>query len=308
MDTLLLIAAQAVSLLLFPLLLAGIIRKAKALMQNRPGPPLLQPFYDLSKMARKTQAVSRTASWVFRLAPSIGLATAALAAALTPWAGALLPDAWAPASNLLLIVYLLVVGKFFMMLAAIDTGSAFGGLGASREAAVSALAELTIVIALAALALEAGSPCLCVVFSTPISPFVAVFAGAALIMAALAELSRMPVDDPTTHLELTMIHEAMVLEYSGWNLAVIEYTAALRTCIFFGLALQALFQLWPAYLELPLAAQFISSLAALACFGAVVAVAEGVLVKLKWRKIPSFLGFAAVLSLLAALVAAAQVG
>jgi len=126
------------------------------------------------------------------------------------------------------------------------------------------------------------------------------------VLVALAELSRMPVDDPTTHLELTMVHEAMILEYSGRSLALIEYATALRTCIFLGLATQTLLHVWPTYQALPMLLRYPISLAGLMALGAAVAIAEGVLVKLKWRSVPNFLAFAAVMSLLAALIAAAQ--
>jgi formate hydrogenlyase subunit 4 len=189
------------------------------------------------------------------------------------------------------------------MLGAIDTGSAFGGLGASREATISMLVEPTLVIGLAALSLGARSTDLLTIYAAHTSPFVAVLVGAALVLAALAELSRMPVDDPTTHLELTMVHEAMVLEYSGRSLALIEYAGALRACVFFGLAAQTLLHALPSFRHLELLLRYSLSLAALIVMGIAVAIAEGVLVKLKWRSVPNFLAFAAVLSLIAALIA-----
>jgi len=302
------IAIHLINLLILPLLLTGIIRKAKALMQNRVGAPLLQPFYDVWKFLHKTETVSGSASWIFVWSPRVGLAVALAAAILVPWTGALLPPGWAPATNFLLVLYLLALGKFFTMLAALDTGSAFGGLGASREATISMLVEPTLVIGLGALALGAGSTDLLTIYGAPASPFIAILTGAALVVAALAELSRMPVDDPTTHLELTMVHEAMILEYSGRSLAIIEYTVALRTCILLGLAMQTLLHAWPALQALPVLSYYAVSLSGLAALGISIAVAEGVLVKLKWRSVPNFLAFAAVLSLLAALIAAAQGG
>lgn len=233
-------ALQLVNLVVLPLLLVGCIRKVKAWMQNRVGPPLLQPWHDIAKYISKSQTISASASWVFRLAPQLGLAIVACAAMLIPWAGVVLPAGWAAASNFLLILYLLALARFFALLAALDTGSAFGGLGASREATVSVMVEPILVLALGALALGSGSTDLLTIYAAPISPWLAAAAGAALLLAAMAELSRMPVDDPTTHLELTMIHEAMILEYSGPSLAAIEYAVALRTCIFLGLSLQTL--------------------------------------------------------------------
>lgn len=306
MKILLLIIIQLVNIFIIPLLLVGIIRKLKALMQNRVGSPILQPFYDLAKLFRKAETISRTASWVFIWTPRIGLAVAVIATILVPWTSSILPVGWASATNFLLVLYLLALGKFFTMLAAIDTGSAFGGLGASREATISMLVEPTLVMGIGALALGAGSTNLLTIYSSHISLFVAVLVGAALIIVALAELSRMPVDDPTTHLELTMVHEAMILEYSGRSLGVIEYASALRTCIFLGLATQTLLHALPSYYELSMYIRYLISIAGVMILGVLVAVAEGILVKLKWRSVPNFLAFAAVLSLLAALVAAAQ--
>lgn len=295
------------NLLLVPLLLVGVIRKVKALMQNRVGAPVWQPFYDVAKLLRKSETISGTASWVFRVAPALGLSVALIVAVLVPWAGPLLPVSWAPATNFLLVLYLLALGKFVAMLAALDTGSAFGGLGASREATISMLVEPTLVLGFAALGLGAHSTDLLTIYSVAASPIVAGLVAMALALAALAELSRMPVDDPTTHLELTMVHEAMILENSGRNLALTELAVALRTCAFLGLTVQTALQVWPAHAGLPLFTRYAVGLLALFALGAAVAVAEGVLVKLKWRKVPNLLAFAAVLSLLAALLAAAQV-
>lgn len=307
MKILLLATIHLINIFVFPLLLVGIIRKVKALMQNRVGAPILQPFYDLAKLFGKTETISKSASWIFVWTPRIGLSVAVIAAVLVPWVGTLLPLSWAGATNFILALYLLALGKFFSMLGAIDTGSAFGGLGASREATISMLVEPTLVMGIGALALGAGSLDLLTIYSSQTSQFIAILVGAALTLAALAELSRMPVDDPTTHLELTMVHEAMVLEYSGRSLALIEYATALRTCIFLGLATQTLLHAWPSYHASPLLVRYPISLAGVIVLGAAVAIAEGVLVKLKWRSVPNFLAFAAVMSLLAALIAVAQI-
>lgn len=291
------------NLLCVPLLLAGVIRKVKALMQTRVGAPIFQPFYDVAKWLRKGETISNTASWVFVWTPRVGLAIAAVAAVLVPWTGPLLPVGWAPATNFLLVLYLLALSKFFAMLAAMDTGSAFGGLGASREATISLLVEPAMVIGLGTLGAGAGSLQLSIMYAQPLHTIVALLVGAALIIASLAELSRMPVDDPTTHLELTMVHEAMILENSGRNLALTEYAVALRCCIFFGLAAQTLLGAWPAFASLSQLTRYGISLAALFLLGVLVAIAEGVLVKLKWRHVPGFLASAIVISLFAALVA-----
>lgn len=292
-----------VNLCVVPLLLVGVIRKAKALMQTRVGAPILQPFYDIAKLLGKAETISETASWVFTWAPRIGLAIALLAAALVPWSGLALPAGWTAAGNFLLILYLLGLSKFLAMLAAMDTGSAFGGLGASRDATISLLVEPALVIGLGTLAVGARSTDLAAIYSQPLHPFVALLVGAALIVAALAELSRMPVDDPTTHLELTMVHEAMILENSGRNLALVEYAVALRACIYFGLATLTLWHIWPGFMQLTAETRYLAGLGGLFIMGVAVAVAEGVLVKLNWRRVPHFLIIATILCLFAALIA-----
>jgi formate hydrogenlyase subunit 4 len=291
-----------VNALVVPLLLMGVIRKAKALMQTRRGAPVWQPFYDIARLLKKGETISEKAGWVFVWAPRIGLVVALAAAILAPWSGAPLPP-FGGATNYLLVLYLMALARFVAMLAAMDTGSAFGGLGASRDATISLLVEPVMVIGLGALALAAGSTDLSVIYSAPVNPVVAALVGVTLLIAALAELSRMPVDDPTTHLELTMVHEAMILENSGRNLALTEYAAALRTCVLLGLAAQTLLRAAPGFPLLSGGARYAVGLAALFAVGGLVAVAEGVLVRLKWRGIPSFLAYSAGLSLLAALLA-----
>lgn len=300
MITLLLIICN---ILLIPLLFIGVINKVKALLQTRVGAPILQPFYDMAKFLGKGETISETASWVFVWSPRIGLAIAFMAAVLVPWSGLLLPASWVPATNLLLVLYLLSMSKFLGMLAAMDTGSAFGGLGASREATITVLVEPALLIGLGTLAVGAGSMDLATIYTQPIHPIVAALIGTALLIAALAELSRMPVDDPTTHLELTMVHEAMILENSGRNLALVEYAVALRSCIYFGLAAQTLCRVWPGFQALSPVWHYLAGLTGLFLMGIAVAAAEGVLVKLNWRRVPNFLILATVFSLCAALIA-----
>jgi formate hydrogenlyase subunit 4 len=303
MTPLLILGAGIVNVTLVPLLLVGLIRKLKAGMMTRRGAPLWQPFYDIAKLLRKGETVSEVASWVFVWAPRLGVCAALLVALLVPWSG--MPAPLGAHTDLILLVYLLALGKFFTVLAALDTGSAFGGLGASREVTISMLAEPIVVLGLGSLATRAGSIELAAIYASPLPPLLAGLVGAALVVAALAELSRMPVDDPTTHLELTMVHEALILENSGRNLALVELGVALRTCVFLGLAAQTLLRLWPGYLRLDLGGRYTVGLAALAAAAAGVAVAEGVLVKLNWRRVPNFVAYGLGLSLIAALVAAA---
>ncbi|HEY3281304.1 MAG TPA: NADH-quinone oxidoreductase subunit H [Armatimonadota bacterium] len=301
-----LLVVGAANLLLVPAFLAGVMRKVKALMQGRTGSPVLQPFFDLAKLWRKGETVSETATWVFTWAPRVFLAANVLVAILVPWSGVALMGGLPYAADYVYVLYLMGLGRFFSLLGALDTGSAFGGLGASREATLSVLVEPIVLLSLGALALQSGSTDLSTLFSGPVTPLVAVLSGFALLIAALGELSRMPVDDPTTHLELTMIHEAMILEYSGRGLAQIEAAVWVRACVFFGLASQALLRAWPGFENLGGLAQYGLGLAGLFLVGGLVAVAEGLLVKLNWRRVPHFLAFGIALGLLSALVAAAR--
>lgn len=287
--------------LVMPFVLAGIIRTGKARLQNRQGPPLLQFFWDVAKLLRKGETVSETATWVFRWAPIVSLATMLAVALMVPWLGVPPPLP----GDLFLVIYLMALGKFVTGLAALDTGSSFGALGASREVAVSLQAEPAMVLALAALATHAHSSAL-TVFLAPgqsgshlyiVVPLVV----ATLWLAITAELSRMPVDDPTTHLELTMIHEALILENSGRNLALAEFGAALKMAVLFGLIAQVLLIACP---RLPSGLTYLLSLGLILAGGAVVALTESVLVKLRWRRIPNLLSFALTAGALACIVVA----
>src|SRR5215831_2113303 len=210
---------QALLALLLAPWLVGFIRMVKARLQGRRGAPPWQPYYDLRKLLGKEAVVSRNASWLFRFAPYLIFAATVAVTMLVPLIAAPLPfDA---VGDLLTVVYLMLLGTFFLALAGLDPGTAFGGMGASREVTVAALAEPTVALAVFALALSAGSTNLGrIVVATLAAPAQTVSPGHALAFAALfivtlAETGRLPVDNPATHLELTMIHEAMVLEYSG---------------------------------------------------------------------------------------------
>ena len=218
-------------LVLAPLLL-GVINRTKALVAGRCGQPLWQPYHDLLKLLRKGATYSRTTTWVFRAGPVVGLAAVLIAVTLIPLGG--VPAALAFPGDLILFVYLLGLMRFFTVLAALDTGSSFEGMGASREVAFAALAEPTLLLGLAGVARQTGSLALSTMYAgigtaawTHAGPALALLAGALLIVF-LAENARIPIDDPTTHLELTMIHEVMVLDHSGPDLAFILYGSALK--------------------------------------------------------------------------------
>ncbi len=227
---------QVVFILAVPPVMLGVIAKTKAWFAGRVGPPVLQPYHDLVKLMRKRSVFSRTTTWVFRAGPVIGLATALIAAALVP-----VGDGRALVGfdgDFLVLAYLLGLGRFFTMAAALDTGSAFEGMGAAREATFACIAEPAFVMGLLAIARAGGAmslsdflgPRLAAQWSHAGPSFVLVAAGLFVVM--LAENCRIPVDDPNTHLELTMIHEVMVLDHGGPALALIEYGAAVKLFVF----------------------------------------------------------------------------
>ena len=226
---------QAALLLALAPLLRGTIKKMKAAFQTRQGPPLLQGYYDLAKLLRKEPVRSETSSWVFVAGPRVYFAAAVAATALVPvlFAGAPLEEA----GGILVLVGLLALGRFALATAALDTGSPFGGMGSSREMTVAALAEPALMLGLFTVALWGGSLNLGELVRTAAERGFSLhpsnlLAAAALFIVLIAEAGRVPVDNPATHLELTMIHEAMVLEYSGVDLALVEWAAALKELLF----------------------------------------------------------------------------
>ncbi|QOX62351.1 formate hydrogenlyase [Anoxybacterium hadale] len=226
---------QFILLLLLAPLTGGIIKKVKALSQKRKGAPVLQMYFDLWKLIRKESVVSDTASWIFKATPYIVFATSATAALLVP-VTTLLPSA--VSGDILMLIYLLALGRFFMCLSALDTGSTFGGMGASRESMISALIEPSMLVSVFTVGLISGSTAIDEMMTAmraignPLLHPVYILCFFAMIIIILAETSRIPVDDPSTHLELTMVHEAMLLEYSGRHLALMEYGAAIKQLIF----------------------------------------------------------------------------
>ena len=285
--------------------LIGLIRWLKARMQNRRGAPVWQPYLELRKLLAKETVVSTNASWLFRLAPYVVLTSTLGVVLLLPVLAVPLPlDA---VGDLLVVVYLLLLGTFFLALAGLDPGSPFGGMGSSREMTVAALAEPTIAVAMFALALGAGSTNLGEIVARAMArPSEAVSPGyllafTALFIVTLAETGRLPVDNPATHLELTMIHEALLLEYSGRYLALIEWAAALKLLVFFTL-MANLFVPWGVAVHLGagvLLLAGVSYVAKLAALAAVVAVFETRVAKLRLFRVPELLSVSFVLALLA---------
>jgi formate hydrogenlyase subunit 4 len=284
-------------------LLTGWVRRVKALLQNRRGPSLLQPYADLRKLLLKEARVAHTTSPVFRAAPYLVFVATWLAAATVPMITLDLPRAIV--ADLIVLVGLLALARVFMTLAAMDAGTAFGGMGASREMMIAALAEPALLMATFTLAMTAYSTNLDTVMTQHlIDPFALrpsyVFALAGLTLVALAETGRIPVDNPATHLELTMVHEAMLLEYSGRHLALMEWASQIKLLLY-GVLVVNIFFPWGIALDLAPAALAIGLAAAIAkvmAAGLALAVAETVLAKMRLFRVPAFLNLALLLSLL----------
>ncbi len=219
-------------------LVVGMIRKVKARLQNREGASVFQPYFDILKLFRKDEVISEDASWIFSMAPFIVFGVTVLAGTGVPIFS--LATTYAPVGDFLILMYLLLVATFFTALAGMDTGSGFGGFGSSREMMVSALAEGGLLFSLLTPSLVSGTTnvtdIIVMLRDLPLAQLLPVFiAFVAFFIALLAENSRFPVDNPSTHLELTMIHEAMILEYSGKRLALMEWAAANKLLLFIAL-------------------------------------------------------------------------
>jgi formate hydrogenlyase subunit 4 len=287
--------------------LTGVTRKMKARLQRRIGPPILQPYRDLRRLFGKDVVLADNSSWLFRAAPYLIFAATWVAAALVPTFQTGLLFSWA--GDLIAIVALLGAARFVQAVAALDTGTSFGGIGASREVMIASLAEPAMIMVVFTVALVAGSTQL-----STIAAFMADMGGlrvslamalVALVIVALAENARIPVDNPSTHLEVTMVHEAMVLEYSGRHLAMIELAASLKlllyisiiACIFFPFGLITDGAGPPAHaisLAFYLLKVIIASL--------LLATLETVIAKMRVFRVPNLLGIALMLGLLGTLL------
>jgi formate hydrogenlyase subunit 4 len=276
-------------------LLVGLLRTLKARLAGRRGPNPWQPYFDLAKLLRKETVVSETTSWVFGVTPYVLAATMLVAAAVVPVI--VTRPALAFAGNVVLLMYLFMLGTFFLALAGLDSGSAFGGMGSSRGIAVAALAEPTIMLAVFALAIRTGTINLGGVAERIGSdPVLAAHPGHLLAFLAffivmVAENGRLPVDNPATHLELTMIHEAMVLEYSGHYLALVEWAGAMKLFLFLTLLANLFFPWWiPSDVAaLPMLLGALALAGKLVLLAAALAVIETVVAKLRLFRVPELL-------------------
>jgi len=299
---------QMLLVLLLAPLLTGFVRKIKARLVRRQGASMFQPYRDLLRLLRKEVVLADNASWLFRVTPYVTFAAIWVAAALVPTFATGLPFNWT--ADLIAIVALLGSARFFLALAGMDVGTSFGGIGSSREVMIAALAEPAMLLIVFCMALVAGSTQLSTVANFLASSYVGLrvslgMALIALIMVALAENARIPVDNPATHLELTMVHEAMVLEYSGRHLALVELSASLKLLLYVSL-IACVFVPWgvatgdsdPAAWGIGIAAWFGKLLIA----AIALALFETSIAKMRVFRVPQFLGAAFMLGLLGVLL------
>ncbi len=299
--------AQMVLVLLVAPLLLGYTRKVKARLLRRRGPPVLQPYRDLLRLIRKEAVIAENASWLFRTGPYMIFAATWVAAALVPTFATRLEFSWA--ADLIAITALLGSSRFFLALVGMDIGTSFGGIGSSREMMFASLAEPAMIMIAFTVALVAGSTQLSVIANfmlTDGSLRVSLgLALAALVIIALAENARIPVDNPATHLELTMVHEAMILEYSGRHLAVLEFAAALKLVLYMSL-IGCIFAPWglaPAGSgPVAYAIGLVSYLGKLAVGGFLLVFLETSIAKMRVFRVPDFLGIALMLGFLGMLL------
>jgi formate hydrogenlyase subunit 4 len=300
--------AQMLIVLLLAPLLAGLVRKIKARMLRRAGPPVIQPYRDLVRLMRKEVVLADTASWLFRVIPYLIFAATWVAASLVPTFRTGLLFSWS--ADLIAIIALLGSARFALALAGLDVGTSFGGIGSSREVMIASLAEPAMIMIVFTLALIVGSTQLSTMAGYMASPAVGLrvslgLALIALIMVAIAENARIPVDNPATHLELTMVHEAMVLEYSGRHLALIELSAALKLLLYISL-IACLFAPWglagPGAGIGALTLGTLAYIGKLAAGGFLLALFETSIAKMRVFRVPEFLGAALMLGLLATLL------
>ncbi len=280
-------------------LLSSFIRKVKNNLRMRRGAPLLQPYRNMRKLMEKEEVIPRYSSWIFRAAPWVVLAATVAAAVPVPVLGPLW--GFSRMGDFLLILFLLALGRFFLALGGLDAGSSFGGMGSSREMFISSLVEPVALLAIIAVSFPAGSTSPAVIAAAGALRLSSLAAALAFFAVTIAETSRIPVDNQETHLELTMVHEAMLLEYSGRSLAVLELAAHVKQMIFFLLLVNVL---------LPWNVRGLASGAALVAgkvilIGVVVALVEVSVSKMRLFRVVDFLSFSLVMAFMAVVLAAA---
>lgn len=284
-------------------LLSGWVKWCKCKFQNRQGASPWQPYRDLGKLFRKEVVVAANASTIFRIAPYIVFSVTALACSVIPLVAPNLPTS--ALADAIVLVGFFALGRFFLALAGMDIGTAFGGMGSSREMTISSLAEPAMLLAIFTLAMSVSSTNLSTMISALLQrPFQLypsfIFAAMGLVLVAVAETGRIPVDNPATHLELTMIHEAMILEYCGRHLALMEWAAMIKLLLY-AVLLVNLFVPWgmaPSLTPKVLLVAALLLLIKLMLLGFALAAAESGLAKMRLFRVPQLLGLAFILSLL----------
>jgi len=285
---------QALGVILLAPLVSGVIKTSKARLQNRRGPSLFQSYFDLIKLLNKDSVVSPTISWIFNIAPYIYFAGCVAAAALVP----VVTTMSSGVGDVFTLIYLLAIGRFFLVLASLDAGSAFGGMGGAREMFIAILVEPALLLSMMTVAFKAQTTNLglmaSMVESSPLS-LAYVFAAIAFFIVLIAETGRIPVDNPDTHLELTMIHEGMTLEYSGRKLALIFWASAVKQLITILLFI-LLFLPGNVFSS---ADDFLGIVLKVLLVAVVIAITETSTNKMRLFKVPNFLAVSCLLSLLA---------
>ncbi len=284
-------------------LLAGWVKRVKCHLQNRAAPSPFQPYRDLAKLFRKHVVLPERASWIFRITPYVVFGATVLAAATIPLVATRLPTA--QVADVIVLVGFLALGRFFLALAGMDIGTAFGGMGSSREMMIGALAEPVMLMAVFTLSMTASTTNLSEAIGYILDSGLVLrpsflFAVLGLMMVAVAETGRVPVDNPATHLELTMVHEAMILEYSGRHLALIEWAGQLKLMVY-AVLVANVFLPWGIATRIEpaqLATGVVAIAAKLALLAILLATWENVMAKMRLFRVPQFLGFAFLLALL----------
>lgn len=283
-------------------LLSGLINKIKNSLRMREGQCIFQPYYNLAKLFSKDEVISETASWVFRVTPFVVLSSTLAAAILIPVF--IFTSPAHEIGDFLALVFIFALGRFFLGLAALDTGSSFAGMGGSREMFISSLVEPALCMVIFAVSLQFGSTDISAFNDVHAITVSSVVAALALFLVTIAETSRIPVDNQETHLELTMVHEAMVLEYSGRSLALIEMASYIKQMIFFFLIAQIIFPIVSPSVNLRQILPWVLwYLARIGIIAAIVALVEVTVAKMRLFRVADFLGFAFVLGVIAAVCA-----
>lgn len=298
---------QIGTILLVAPLIAGVIRKIKAFMQNRRGTDIIQQYRDIYKLFQKEAVISRTASWITPITPYILFASTLGAAMLVPLFAAPMP--FGELGDILVMIYLLALGSFFLALAGLDQGSAFGGMGSSRHMTISSLAEPAIVLAIFSTGIVASSANISKIIQAGsaqeffLNP-VYIFSFLALFIAMLAETGRIPVDNPATHLELTMIHEAMILDYSGRHLAFIEWASAIKLLLFLTLISNIFFPFGIAtgFSLLAIIPALAIYIIKIIFFAAIIALIESLIAKFRLFRAPDLLWIAFMFAMLGIII------